>query len=134
MQVNLVFVQRVEDGVEGGSSDCPGGWTSGSACAGKTPQLEGHCDGLERSEHDLCLEAPGVGLPAKVRTGQDLSSLAWLRDLPLLVQLLKISLFVPAHSSLLASQTSVSAERPGWIEILLKVRRAHLPCRLISQQ
>lgn len=86
---------------------------------GRRPQLDGHCDGLERSDCDLYLEAPGAGLPARVRTGQDLSSLAWLLDLRLLVQLLKSSLFVPAHSNPLASQTSVSAERPGWTEILL---------------
>lgn len=100
---------------------------------GRRPQLDGHCNGLERSDRDLYLEAPGAGLPARVKTGQDLSSLAWLLDLRLPVQLLKSSLFVPAHSSPLASQTSVSAERAGWIEILLKARRAHLPCRLISQ-
>lgn len=135
MQINLTFVKRVEDGVEDGGSHCPGGWTSESTCAGKTAPAGWalRWPGLERSDRDLYLEAPGVGLPARVRTGQDLASLPCLLDLRLLVQLLKSSLLVPAHSNPLASQTSVSAERAGWIGILLKARRAHFPCRLISQ-
>lgn len=69
------------------------------------------------------LEAPGWGsLLGSEQMGRVLSCLA---DWPA-CQAFWISMLISAYFDLLSSVTSASVERPSWIEILLKARRAYL--------